>query len=41
MACTGPWMLAGDFNLIYKAEDKKSSNYNRATMVVSGGSSMT
>jgi hypothetical protein len=32
MACTGPWMLAGDFNLIYKAEDKKSSNYNRATM---------
>jgi hypothetical protein len=31
-ACQGPWMIAGDFNLIYKAEDKNNSNYNRAMM---------
>jgi exonuclease III len=32
LACTGPWVLAGDFNLIYKAEDKNNSNYNRTMM---------
>jgi exonuclease III len=26
--CHGPWMLAGDFNLICRAEDKNNSNYN-------------
>lgn len=26
--CVGPWMLAGDFNLIYKEEDKNNSNLN-------------
>jgi exonuclease III len=31
-ACAGPWLLAGDFNLIYKDEDKNNHNYNRATM---------
>jgi exonuclease III len=30
--CQGPWMIAGDFNLIYKAEDKNNTNYNRAMM---------
>jgi hypothetical protein len=32
LACTGPWMLTGDFNLIYKSEDRNHSNYNRAMM---------
>jgi exonuclease III len=31
-ACSGPWMLAGDFNLIYKVEDKNNPNYNRSMM---------
>lgn len=31
-ACPGPWMVAGDFNLIYKDEDKNNSNLNRAMM---------
>lgn len=31
-ACTGPWILAGHFNLIYKDDDKSNSNYNRAMM---------
>jgi len=31
-ACPGPWMIAGDFNLIYKDEDKNNANYNRAMM---------
>jgi exonuclease III len=31
-ACTGSWILAGDFNLIYKDDDKSNSNYNRAMM---------
>jgi hypothetical protein len=31
-ACEGPWILAGDFNLIYKASDKNKSNINRAMM---------
>jgi hypothetical protein len=30
--CLGLWMVAGDFNLIYKDEDKNNSNYNRAMM---------
>ena len=30
--CTGPWLVAGDFNLIYKDEDKNNSNLNRAMM---------
>ena len=30
--CTGAWLVAGDFNLIYKDEDKNNSNLNRATM---------
>jgi hypothetical protein len=30
--CSGPWVVAGDFNLIYKDEDKNNSNYNRAMM---------
>ena len=29
---TGPWLVAGDFNLIYKDEDKNNSNLNRAMM---------
>jgi exonuclease III len=31
-ACPGPWMFAGDFNLIYKDEDKNNANFNRAMM---------
>ncbi|WVZ58922.1 hypothetical protein U9M48_009140 [Paspalum notatum var. saurae] len=31
-SCLGPWVVMGDFNLIYKAEDKNNSNLNRATM---------
>nr|XP_034580478.1 uncharacterized protein LOC117843854 [Setaria viridis] len=30
--CTIPWMVAGDFNLIYKDEDKNNTNLNRAMM---------
>lgn len=30
--CTGPWMLAGDFNMIYRDEDKNNTNLNRAMM---------
>jgi hypothetical protein len=30
--CAGPWLIGGDFNLIYKAEDKNNSNLNRAMM---------
>lgn len=30
--CPGPWMLAGDFNLIYCSEDKNNENINRAMM---------
>lgn len=30
--CQGPWMLTGDFNLIYKAEDNNNSILNRAMM---------
>lgn len=31
-ACTGPWLLAGDFNLIYRAADKNNQNLDRAMM---------
>jgi hypothetical protein len=30
--CHRPWMIAGDFNLIYKAEDNNNGNYNTAMM---------
>jgi len=30
--CVGPWLVAGDFNLIYKDEDKNNNNLNRAMM---------
>jgi len=28
----GPWMVAGDFNQIYKSEDKNNSNINRSLL---------
>jgi exonuclease III len=30
--CEGPWIIAGDFNMIYRAKDKNNSNINRALM---------
>jgi len=30
--CAGPWVIAGDFNLIYQAADKNNNNLNRAMM---------
>jgi hypothetical protein len=30
--CDGSWMLAGDFNMIYSAEDKNNDNLNRRSM---------
>jgi endonuclease/exonuclease/phosphatase family metal-dependent hydrolase len=30
--CVGPWLVAGDFNLIYKDEDKNNNNLNRVMM---------
>jgi hypothetical protein len=30
--CAGPWVLGGDFNLIYQAEDKNNPNLDRAMM---------
>ncbi|XP_073363266.1 uncharacterized protein [Aegilops tauschii subsp. strangulata] len=30
--CAGPWMLCGDFNLIYRDEDKNNGNINRRMM---------
>jgi hypothetical protein len=30
--CHGPWVVSGDFNLIYKEEDKNNANCNRAMM---------
>lgn len=30
--CGGPWMMAGDFNMIYSVEDKNNKNLNRAKM---------
>lgn len=31
-ACLGPWLLAGDFNLIYRAADKNNANLDRAML---------
>jgi len=31
-ACSGPWAVLGDFNLICKDEDKNNANLNRAMM---------
>jgi exonuclease III len=31
-ACPGPWLIAGDFNLIYNEEDKNNQNLDRAMM---------
>lgn len=31
-ACPGPWAIAGDFNLIYRAADKSNANLDRAMM---------
>lgn len=28
--CSGPWLVAGDFNLIYQAADKNNANLDRA-----------
>jgi hypothetical protein len=30
--CPGPWMICGDFNLIYRDEDKNNNNVNRRLM---------
>jgi exonuclease III len=30
--CDGPWMICGDFNLIYKDEDKNIGLLNRRMM---------
>jgi hypothetical protein len=30
--CDGSWMLAGDFNMIYSAEDKNNDNLNKRSM---------
>jgi exonuclease III len=30
--CAGPWLLGGDFNLIYKDEDKNNTNLDRTMM---------
>lgn len=30
--CLGPWLLAGDFNLIYLAADKNNSRLHRSQM---------
>jgi hypothetical protein len=30
--CQGPWMLCGDFNLIYQAADKNNTNLDRRMM---------
>lgn len=31
-SCVGPWLIAGDFNMIYCAADKNNHNLNRAMM---------
>uniref|UniRef100_A0A453FS81 Endonuclease/exonuclease/phosphatase domain-containing protein n=1 Tax=Aegilops tauschii subsp. strangulata TaxID=200361 RepID=A0A453FS81_AEGTS len=31
-SCPGPWMLCGDFNLIYRDEDKNNNNLDRHMM---------
>jgi hypothetical protein len=30
--CSGPWLLTGDFNMIYRAEDKNNNRLNRQLM---------
>lgn len=30
--CNGPWLVAGDFNLIYQAANKNNANLDRAMM---------
>lgn len=30
--CHGPWVIGGDFNMMYSAEDKNNENLNRALM---------
>lgn len=30
--CAGPWMLTGDFNMIYSSGDKSNDNVNRVLM---------
>lgn len=30
--CSGPWLVAGDFNLIYQAADKNNANLDTAMM---------
>ena len=30
--CTGPWLICGDFNLIYQAQDKNNARLNRRLM---------
>lgn len=32
MACPGPWMVLGDFNMILRASEKNNMNLNRAMM---------
>jgi hypothetical protein len=32
LTCVGPWVVGGDFNLIYKVEDKNNQNVDRAMM---------
>lgn len=31
-ACSGPWLVMGDYNIIVNAEDKNNANLNRAMM---------
>lgn len=31
-ACPGPWLICGDFNMIYRDEDKNNDNLNRRMM---------
>lgn len=31
-ACPGPWLLCGDFNMIYQAADKNNARLNRRSM---------
>lgn len=31
-ACPGPWVIVGDFNLIYRVADKNNDNLDRAMM---------
>jgi hypothetical protein len=32
VACSGPWLLIGDFNLIYRADDKNNSRLDQCLM---------